>query len=82
MMKSELLSIQTLIQNYFYKSFDATKKVSYHTVCSYKDAFRLYLRYLEDVHGISATKVSKSILISSICNAFVNILRKREKINQ
>ena len=39
MMKSELLSIQTLIQNYFLQRLMQQRKVSYHTVCSYKDAF-------------------------------------------
>lgn len=58
MMKSESLSIQTLIQNYFLQRLMQQRKVSYQTVCSYKDTFRLYLRYLEDIHGISVTKVS------------------------
>ena len=58
MMKSESLSIQTLIQNYFLQRLMQQRKVSYQTVCSYKDTFRLYLRYLEDIHGLSVTKVS------------------------
>ena len=35
MMKSELLSIQTLLQNYFLQRLMQQRKVSYQTVCLY-----------------------------------------------
>ena len=79
MMKSELLSIQTLIQNYFLQRLMQQRKVSYHTVCSYKDAFRLYLRYLEDVHGISATKVSINHFDLEYLQCFCKYLEEKRK---
>ena len=55
------------------------RKVSYHTVCSYKDAFRLYLRYLEDVHGISATKVSINHFDLEYLQCFCKYLEEKRK---
>lgn len=79
MMKSELLSIQTLIQNYFLQRLMQQRKVSYQTVCSYKDTFRLYLRYLEDVHGISATKVSINHFDLEYLQCFCKYLEEKRK---
>lgn len=79
MMKSELLSIQTLIQNYFLQRLMQQRKVSYQTVCSYKDTFRLYLRYLEDVHGISATKVSINHFDLKYLQCFCRYLEEKRK---
>ena len=79
MMKSELLSIQTLIQNYFLQRLMQQRKVSYQTVCSYKATFRLYLRYPEDVHGISATKVSINLFGLEYLQCFCKYLEKKRK---
>lgn len=79
-MKSELLSIQTLIQNYFLQRLMQQRKVSYQTVCSYKATFRLYLRYPEDVHGISATKVSINLFGLEYLQCFCKYLEKKRKI--
>lgn len=58
MMKSESPSVQTLIQNYFLQRLMQQRKVSYQTVCSYKDTFRLYLMHLDDLYKITATKAT------------------------
>ena len=79
MMKSELLSVQTLIQNYFLQRLMQQRKVSYQTVCSYKDTFRVYLRYLEDVHGISATKASINHFDLQYLQSFCKYLEEKRK---
>jgi len=79
MMKSESLSIQTLIQNYFLQRLMQQRKVSYQTVCSYKDTFRLYLRYLEDIHGISATNVSIKHFELEYLQRFCKYLEEKRK---
>lgn len=56
-MKSEIPSLQTLIQNYFLQRLMQQRQVSYQTVSSYKDTFRLYLQYLNDIYSLSATSV-------------------------
>lgn len=55
------------------------RKVSYQTVCSYKDTFRLYLRYLEHVHGISATKVSINHFDLEYLQCFCKYLEEKRK---
>lgn len=55
-MKSETPSLQTLIQNYFLQRLIQQRKVSYQTVSSYKDTFRIYLQYLNELYGLSATE--------------------------
>lgn len=79
MMKSELLSVQTLIQNYFLQRLMQQRKVSYQTVCSYKDTFRLYLRYLEDVYEISATKISIQHFDLDYLQCFCKYLEEKRK---
>lgn len=55
-LKSETPSLQTLIQNYFLQRLMQQRKVSYQTVSSYKDTIRIYLQYLKNSYGLSATE--------------------------
>lgn len=50
--------IQTLIQNYFLQWLMAQRNVSPETIKSYRDTFRLYLRYTEKFCGITPAKMS------------------------
>lgn len=51
-------NIQTLIQKYFLQWLMAQRNVSPETIKSYRDTFRLYLRYIETYHAASPTKMS------------------------
>lgn len=50
--------IQTLIQKYFLQRLMAQRNVSLETVKSYRDTFRLYLRYMEQNHRVPPTKMT------------------------
>lgn len=50
--------IQTLIQKYFLQWLMAQRNVSPETIKSYRDTFRLYLRYTETHCGVTPTKMS------------------------
>ena len=50
--------IQTLIQKYFLQRLMAQRNVSPETIKSYRDTFRLYLRYTETHCGVSPSKMS------------------------
>lgn len=50
--------IQTLIQKYFLQWLMAQRNVSPETIKSYRDTFRLYLRYIETHCGVTPAKIS------------------------
>ena len=50
--------IQTLIQKYFLQRLMAQRNVSSETIKSYRDTFRLYLKYIETCHGVPPAKIS------------------------
>jgi integrase/recombinase XerD len=50
--------IQTLIQKYFLQWLMAQRNVSPETIKSYRDTFRLYLRYTETHCGVTPAKIS------------------------
>lgn len=54
-MKSNLPSLQTLIQNFFLQRLIQQRKVSSRTVESYRDTFRIYFNYLLLIHSIKAS---------------------------
>ena len=51
-------NIQTLIQKYFLQWLMAQRNVSPETIKSYRDTFRLYLRYIEKHLHITSAKIS------------------------
>lgn len=53
-MKTSLPSLQTLLENYFLQRLLQQRKVSNETVNSYRDCFRIYFKYLQEVYGIKA----------------------------
>jgi integrase/recombinase XerD len=57
-MKNSEIQIQALIQKYFLQWLMAQRNVSPETIKSYRDTFRLYLRYIETHHGVAPSKMS------------------------
>lgn len=76
-MKSETPSLQTLIQNYFLQRLMQQRKVSYQTVISYKDTFRIYLQYLKDSYGLAATEVDIRYFDLSYLQDFCKYLEEK-----
>lgn len=56
-MRSDIPSMQTLLQNYFLQRLLQQRKVSPETTYSYRDTFRIYLSYMRQVHQLSPTEV-------------------------
>ena len=49
-MKTEITSMQTLLQNFFLQRMMQQRKVSAETMHSYRDTFRIYLLYMKEIH--------------------------------
>lgn len=56
-MRSDIPSIQTLLQNYFLQRLLQQRKVSPETIHSYRDTFRIYLSYMQQMYRLSPTEV-------------------------
>lgn len=56
-MNPEIPSMQTLLQNFFLQRLMQQRKVSAETTHSYRDTFRIYLRYMQDVYHKSSAEV-------------------------
>lgn len=69
-------SIQVLIQKFFLERLMAQRQVSPQTVKSYRDTFRLYLRFMTLQHHISLTKMSISHFDAEHILEFLNYLDK------
>ncbi len=79
MMKSEITFYTNTDSKLLFTTSDAAKKSLYQTVCSYKDTFRLYFRYLEDIHGISATNISIKHFELKYLQRFCKYLEEKRK---
>ena len=53
MIESRTKNLQELVQGFFISFMIQQKQVSQKTVNSYRDCFKLFFRYLSDIHGIS-----------------------------
>ena len=56
-MKSKITSIHALIQNFFLHRMMQQRKVSTETIHSYRDAFRIYIEYLQEIYGIKPSSM-------------------------
>ncbi len=57
-MKNDNYLFQELIQKYFLKYMYQQKNVSPETLKSYRDTFRLFIKYINEQHKISPTKIT------------------------
>ena len=57
-MKNKTPSLQTLIQNYFLQRLMQQRNVSYQTVCSYKDTFKIFLQYIKEKYEMPVTDIT------------------------
>ena len=75
-MKNSDLQIQALIQKYFLQWLMDQRNVSPETIKSYRDTFRLYLRYIETHHGVATTKISVAQFDADHILGFLSYLGK------
>jgi len=70
---------QKLIQKFFIHRLMKQQKVSPCTVQSYKDTFRIFLKYIYDNFGIKADEVEMNTLNSTTVIGFLNYLEDTRK---
>ena len=68
--------IQALIQKYFLQWLMAQRNVSQETIRSYRDTFRLYLRYAETLCGVTPAKMSIAQFDADHILGFLSYLNK------
>jgi integrase/recombinase XerD len=75
-MKSGKFSFQALLQKYFQQRMIAQMNVSHETIKSYRDTFRLYIKYLDNYHQITPTMISIEHLEAEYILGFLEFLEK------
>lgn len=66
--------LTALIEGFFLRWAERDRKLSEHTVSSYRDAFRLYFTWLRDVQGVDAVDATMDDVTAENVNAFLNWL--------
>lgn len=74
MIAQATVSFATLVQNFFSKRLVQQRNVSARTVASYRDTFKLLLRFLADVAGKQPAQIGLDELTASVIEAFLNHL--------
>jgi site-specific recombinase XerD len=74
-------NFQALVQKFFLQWLMAQRKVSPETVKSYRDTFKLFLKYLEAFHKIKPSAVTVNCLEAEYIIGFLDFLEK-ERRNQ
>jgi len=74
-------NFQTLIQKFFLQWLLAQRNVSPETVKSYRDCFRIFIKYLETVYKIKPSAITVECLGAEYILAFLSFLEK-ERGNQ
>lgn len=78
-MKSEIPSVQTLLQNFFLQRLMQQRKVSAETTHSYRDTFRIYLQYMQDVYHKSPAEVEMEHFDLGYLQRFCRYLEEARK---
>ena len=58
--KNKVTSIQTLIQNFFLERLIQQRGVTSRTIESYRDTFKIYIKYLQEMFNISVENIDIS----------------------
>jgi site-specific recombinase XerD len=70
-------SFQALVQKFFLQWLTAQRNVSPETVKSYRDAFKLFIKYLEAFHKIRPSAVTINCLEAKYIVGFLDFLEKK-----
>jgi site-specific recombinase XerD len=79
-MKSNTLPIGPLLQAFFVDYLCNQKRVSAQTIASYRDTFRLLLKFVQEKNGIAPAKLRVGDLESDVILGFLDHL-ERERGN-
>ena len=71
-------NFQTLIQKFFLQWLMTQRNVSPETVKSYRDAFRIFIKYLETIHKIKPSAISINCLKAENIIDFMDFLEKEK----
>ncbi|TRM11473.1 tyrosine-type recombinase/integrase [Lentibacillus cibarius] len=70
---------QSLLQNFFLKWMMGQKKVSPSTVQTYKDTFRILIKYMYDEHGVKPGSINMEVINADIIIGFTHYLENNRK---
>jgi site-specific recombinase XerD len=74
-------NLPALIQKFFLQWLISQRNLSPETVKSYRDTFRLYIKYLETVHNVKPSRITVDCLAAEYILGFLDTLEK-ERGNQ
>ena len=74
--KNKVTSIQTLIQNFFLERLIQQRGVTSRTIESYRDTFKIYIKYLQEMFNISVENIDISDFINDIVLLFLKYLEE------
>jgi integrase/recombinase XerD len=78
-MKRSPTRFAVLLQNFFCEHLVQQKNVSPKTVTTYRDAFRLFLRYMEQIHRKSPVQIDLPDFTADTVLGFLNYLEKERQ---
>lgn len=70
---------QSLLQNFFLKWMMSQKKVSPATIQTYKDTFRILLKYMHEEHGVKASSINMEAINADAITGFLHYLENNRK---
>jgi integrase/recombinase XerD len=71
-----LVSLQTLVQDFFEKHLTVERHASRHTVLAYRDSLKLFLRHAAERTGCSADKLEVAAIDADMVRSFLGWLEK------
>ena len=77
--KNKVTSIQTLIQNFFLERLIQQRGVTSRTIESYRDTFKIYIKYLQEMFNISVENIDISDFSQDKVLLFLKYLEENSK---
>ncbi len=77
--KPPIVSLQTLVQNFFEKYLSVERNVKRHTVLSYRDCLKLFLRYASEHFKCSVEQLDHAVLDVEVVRSFLSWLETERK---
>jgi site-specific recombinase XerD len=78
-MKQDNRNFQALVQKFFLKWLMTQRDVSPETVKSYRDSFRIFIKYMEIAHKIKPSMITVNCLEAEYIIGFLDFLEKERK---
>ena len=77
--KPPVVSLQTLVQDFFEKYLSVERNVSRHTVLAYRDALKLFLSHAAEHFGCTADQLDHAALDAELVRSFLGGLETQRK---